>query len=291
MLEAQQGMEGVKTEEEFKSRLPHIPKRKAGLDDDVKITQKKRTREIKVRPSEEPEAAQSEATKEEQPVTDVPGIGSTTVLEDQASVVGESAQMEQQDVPTIEKSFVAESSALDGEIDETEQISSPGLSKYVGLTQPVEGDQEIGTSSVAEGLGTDIAVQDTSESTRPIVDLPAEIPPEETMQGLQVDSETGPISIEEQKTGISEPNEILPVGETSVEGASTAGHIDDVESTIDPIPRPASPTIEEDSQGAAYSGREASSDDAPDKPTRPQSKTRWNSWKEKIQGFIKKLFG
>jgi len=199
--------------------------------------------------------------------------------------------MEQQDVPTIEKSFVAESSALDGEIEATEQISSPGLSKYVALAQPVEGDQEIGTSPVIEGLGIEVAVQDTVEITRPIVDLPAEIPPVETMQGLQVDSETGPIPIEEQQAGISGPNEILPVGETSVEGASTAGHIDEVESTIDLIPQPVSPTVEEDSQGVAYSGREASSDDAPDKQTRPQPKTRWNSWKEKIQGFIKKLFG
>jgi segregation and condensation protein B len=251
MLEAQQGMEGAKTEEEFKSRLPHIPKRKAGLDDDVKITQKKRTREIKVRPSDEPEAAQSEATKEEQPVTDVAGIGSTTVLEDQASVVIESAQTEQQDVPTIEKNLIVETSALEEEKGEAGQVSSGERSNYIGLTQPAE----------------------------------------ETVKGLQVDSETEPIPIEAQMVEIPEQGQILPVGETSVEGTSTAGHIDEVESTIDLIPQPVSPTVEEDSQGVAYSGREASSEVAPDKQTHPQSKTRWNSWKEKIQGFIKKLFG
>ncbi|MBF8293595.1 MAG: Segregation and condensation protein [Bacteroidetes bacterium] len=264
MLEAQQDMEGLKAEEEFKSRLPHIPKRKAGLDDDVKITQKKRTREIKVRPSEEPEAVQPEATKEEQPVTDVPGIGSTSILEDQASIIGEPAQMEQQNVPAVEKSFIAESSALNGEIGETEQISSAELPKYIGLTQPVEGDQEIGTSPMTEGRGTDIAVQDKLESIRPI---------------------------EEQKVGISGQGEILPVGESSVEGTSTAGQIEEVDSTIDLIPQSVSPTVEEDSQGVTYSGRDATSEDAPDKQTRPQPKTRWNSWKEKIQGFIKKLFG
>jgi len=251
MLEAQQGMEGAKTEEEFKSRLPHIPKRKAGLDDDVKITQKKRTREIKVRPSDEPEASQSEATKEEQPVTDVAGIGSTTVLEDQASVVIESAQMEQQDVPTIEKNLIVETSALDEEKGEAGQVSSGERSNYIGLTQPAE----------------------------------------ETVKGLQVDSETAPIPIEPQMVEIPEQGQILPVGETSVEGTSTAGHIDEVESTIDLIPQPVSPTVEEDSQGVVYSGREASSEVAPDKQTHPQPKTRWNSWKEKIQGFIKKLFG
>jgi len=291
MLEAQQDMERAKTEEEFKSRLPHIPKRKAGLDDDVKITQKKRAREIKVRPSDEPEAAQSEASKEEHPVTDGAEIGSTTVLEDQASVVIEPAQMEQQDVSTIEKNLVVETSGLDEEKGEAGQVSSVDQSKYIGLTQPVEVDQEIGTSPVIEGRGIEIAVQDAVEIARPIVDLPAEIPTEETVKGLQVDSETGPIPIEEQQAGISEPNEILPVGETSVEGASAAGHIDDVQSTIDLIPQPASSAVGEDSQGVAYSGREASSEDAPDKQTHPQPKTRWNSWKEKIQGFIKKLFG
>lgn len=291
MLEAQQGMEGAKTEEEFKSRLPHIPKRKAGLDDDVKITQKKRTREIKVRPSDEPEAAQSEATNEEQPVTDVAGIGSTTVLENQPLVVVESAQMRQQDVPTIEKNIIVETSALDEEKGEAGQVSSGERSKYIGLTQPAEVDQEIGTSPVTEGRGMEIAVQDTSESTRSIVDLPAEIPAEETVKGLHVDSETKPIAIEAQMVEVPEQGQILPVGETSVGETSTAGHIDEVESTIDLIPQPVSPTVEEDSQGVAYSGREASSEVAPDKQTHPQPKTRWNSWKEKIQGFIKKLFG
>ncbi|HTY38143.1 MAG TPA: SMC-Scp complex subunit ScpB, partial [Bacteroidota bacterium] len=52
MLEAQQGLDQPKKEEDFKSRLPHIPKRKAGLDDDVKILPRKRTREIKVRQAE-----------------------------------------------------------------------------------------------------------------------------------------------------------------------------------------------------------------------------------------------
>jgi segregation and condensation protein B len=291
MLEAQQGMEGAKTEEEFKSRLPHIPKRKAGLDDDVKITQKKRSREIKVRPSEEPEIAQPEATKEEQPVTDVPEMGSTTVPEDQASVVSETAQMKQQDVPTIEKNLVVESSALDEVKGEAVQVSSGERSKYLGLTRPAEDDQEIGTGPVTEAGGIEITVQDTSEITRLIVDLPAEIPAEGTVKGLQIDSETEPVPIEEQQVEISRPGGILRAGETSVEGTSFAGHIEEVENVNDLIQQPVSPTVEEDSQGVSYSGAEASSKGAPNEQSSPQPKTRWNSWKEKIQGFIKKLFG
>jgi segregation and condensation protein B len=50
MLEAQEGAELMKKEQEdFKSRLPHIPKKKSDLDEkDVEIIQTKKTREIKI---------------------------------------------------------------------------------------------------------------------------------------------------------------------------------------------------------------------------------------------------
>ncbi|MBN1398461.1 MAG: SMC-Scp complex subunit ScpB [Bacteroidetes bacterium] len=53
MLEAQQGAENMKKEQEdFKSRLPHIPKKKSELDSkDVEIVQNKKTREIKIVPA------------------------------------------------------------------------------------------------------------------------------------------------------------------------------------------------------------------------------------------------
>jgi segregation and condensation protein B len=52
MLEAQEGAELMKKEQEdFKSRLPHIPKKKSDLEEkDVEIIQNKRTREIKIMP-------------------------------------------------------------------------------------------------------------------------------------------------------------------------------------------------------------------------------------------------
>jgi len=52
MLEAQESAELVKKEQEdFKSRLPHIPKKKSGLEErDVEIIQSKKAREIKIVP-------------------------------------------------------------------------------------------------------------------------------------------------------------------------------------------------------------------------------------------------
>jgi segregation and condensation protein B len=49
MLEAQAGADATRKEtEDFKSRLPHIPKKKADLGKDVAIVDRKRTREINV---------------------------------------------------------------------------------------------------------------------------------------------------------------------------------------------------------------------------------------------------
>jgi segregation and condensation protein B len=52
MLEAQEGAELMKKEQEdFKSRLPHIPKKKSGLEEkDVEIIQSKKTHEIRIVP-------------------------------------------------------------------------------------------------------------------------------------------------------------------------------------------------------------------------------------------------
>jgi segregation and condensation protein B len=52
MLEAQEGAELIKKEQEdFKSRLPHIPKKKSDLEEkDVEIIQSKKTRDIRIVP-------------------------------------------------------------------------------------------------------------------------------------------------------------------------------------------------------------------------------------------------
>lgn len=66
MLEAAAGAEEMKREEEdFKSRLPHIPKKKAELDEEVKIVPKARRRKIAVRTGDEVEPPAQESVKPE----------------------------------------------------------------------------------------------------------------------------------------------------------------------------------------------------------------------------------
>ena len=61
MLEAQAGADATKKEEDdFKSRLPHIPKKKSEMDETVQIVPKKRSRNLKVRLTEETETEQKQ---------------------------------------------------------------------------------------------------------------------------------------------------------------------------------------------------------------------------------------
>ena len=82
MLEAQEGAELMKKEhEDFKSRLPHIPKKKPELDEKgVEIVPHKRMREIKIMPMEERKALE-EAGQEK-----IEFISENTSVEDKLSV-------------------------------------------------------------------------------------------------------------------------------------------------------------------------------------------------------------
>jgi hypothetical protein len=61
MLEAQSGIEKMKKgEDDFKSRLPHIPKKKPELDEPVQIISRKRSRQINIRRSETEEERSQE---------------------------------------------------------------------------------------------------------------------------------------------------------------------------------------------------------------------------------------
>lgn len=72
MMEAQAGAEQMKKEEEFKSRLPHIPKKSPELDNEVKIVPKGRPRKITVKQREE---SRSEETRTEpEATTDRPAV-------------------------------------------------------------------------------------------------------------------------------------------------------------------------------------------------------------------------
>jgi segregation and condensation protein B len=72
MLEAQAGALEANKEEDFKSRLPHIPKRKPELSDEVKILPKKRQRELKPQTSEKPVTDETIRSGETQHAEKVP---------------------------------------------------------------------------------------------------------------------------------------------------------------------------------------------------------------------------
>jgi segregation and condensation protein B len=68
MLEAQAGADQIRKEEEdFKSRLPHIPKKKSEMDETVHILPKKRSRKINLRESAEESEDQQKISFEGKP--------------------------------------------------------------------------------------------------------------------------------------------------------------------------------------------------------------------------------
>ena len=84
MLEAQAGaLEMKKEDEDFKSRLPHIPKRKPDLDGEVKIVERKKQREIKTAGSQEQVEAKH-ADQEKLDFTQANRVETTTVPPDDA---------------------------------------------------------------------------------------------------------------------------------------------------------------------------------------------------------------
>jgi hypothetical protein len=84
----------------------------------------------------------------------------------------------------------------------------------------------------------------------------------------------------EVPSDVSTPAEQAPIGTEPIQ--AEAGEIS---------PQSVSPTIEERPVTVSEAAPEMSESDIADQQNAPHPKTRWKSWKEKIQGFIKKLFG
>ncbi len=287
MLEAQQGLDEAKKEEDFKSRLPHIPKRKAGLDDDVKILPKKRTREIKVRPADETGAAQPEAAKEEQPKRDEP-VASSPEFEVQDMTVPETSTVEDQGAPIVENDLLGENPPVAAESDLTVLSQTSEQSRYIGLTHSDSTEEANDTGAfVGEGK-PETSVEEARELA---FGTPAgeEIPIAPEM--MSSDAEAVATSTEEPAAGLTLPAESAPADEMQAQEPETAESVvGPEESTLVP-PQSVSPSKEEQTEIIGFAATEESHPGEPDAHSSSQSKTRWKTWKEKIQGFIKKLFG
>ena len=285
MLEAQQGLDEVKKEEDFKSRLPHIPKRKAGLDDDVKILPKKRTRKIKVRPTDETEATNPEVMKEEQPIEQASEVAPAQELETQDITVPEASSIDEQSVPIIENDSVVENLPAGSDSDVAEPSPTAEQSRYIGLTQTDSPETDLEAEAISEHEESEPVMENVQQVTPATLEMP------ESEKVTEISADAAAASIVVPKAEQFEPSEIAPVDEEPVQELGSVDSVLAVENGSVSTPQSLPSSIEEHTEIVGHAETEESRTGEPDSHSSSQSKTRWKTWKEKIQGFIKKLFG
>jgi segregation and condensation protein B len=169
MLEAQAGAEQArKDQEDFKSRLPHIPKKKPELDEKgVEIVPHKRTREIRIMPLEERKVLE-EAGQEK--IEFSPENISTMEQAKVDAPVNETAQQDGS-IDTVRENLPDEISAQEStaQIIEQQKVEGPaaGTDIRYGSERVPESEIQIGEiSSTTEELIQDDG-QNTSETGKP----------------------------------------------------------------------------------------------------------------------------
>ncbi|MFH0992255.1 MAG: SMC-Scp complex subunit ScpB [bacterium] len=223
MLEAQQGIQDqVKEEENFKSRLPHIPKRKPELDNEVKIVPHRKTRQMKVQHSEETAADQTQLE-----LTPLQAEGSTEIQKSQLPSSGEMEDFSRSGEPPL---------VQEGQTKQEE----PQLAHHPPILSSVE---------------EEITVED-----RPVME-------QESL--IAADHASG----QDSKPGFEKTHTLQSIEGEAHSDVKPEGVIDSaIEATATEI--------------SQYTNQP----DTPDQQQTPNPKSRWQTWKEKIQGFIKKLF-
>ncbi len=216
MLEAQAGAEQMKKEEEdFKSRLPHIPKKKPELDDAVHILHKKRSRTINVRESA-PES--NEPPEQEQIAFENPTA----------------------------------------EVDETPQEPAAGAATSIG--------EELPRAEVPEppAIADSVAVEEHNDVVEKVPLMQPDITDDKTEESGESGLETTGMSSVEEAVEVPE-DEFVPV-EVPLANDVQSHDVEKSEIPLIPLQKP-EPEM-----------------------SQPRRK-RWTVWKEKVQTFIKKLFG
>ncbi len=241
MLEAQAGAEAMKKEaEDFKSRLPHIPKKKAGLEGDVEIVPRKRTREIRIThaPQEKLEEAGQERIEFAPATPEKVSSAASAVPEEMA--VAPVATVPETPAPPEVPPVVDEPSVTLMEAASGMPVSpQEPQTGDVPLPEPaVSGEPvpQIEFTKIAESTLEPVTAEET-EAAAAMVEFPAPDAP------------------------------VLPDAYPVPESAEVI------------------PTIPPEEDASAERGPAE-----PDAEGNPP-KNRWRSWKEKIQGFIRKLFG
>ncbi|MBI3579454.1 MAG: SMC-Scp complex subunit ScpB, partial [Ignavibacteriales bacterium] len=156
MLEAQQGLEGEKKkeEEDFKSRLPHIPKRKPGIDENVQILPKRKQREIKFRSDEGAQQSQETLPLEAQTTIEDPKPAERIEVRSEENIVTQDSSIEA--APTEEVNA-----------ETTQELSSP----------PIEVARVIETLSVEEKNDDVVKVEEEIQQEEITEQNVLEVPP------------------------------------------------------------------------------------------------------------------
>ncbi|MEK7749241.1 MAG: SMC-Scp complex subunit ScpB [Bacteroidota bacterium] len=141
MLEAQAGaLEMKKEEEDFKSRLPHIPKRKPDLGGEVKIVERKKQREIKTAGSQEQDEAKH-ADQEKLDFADANRVDTTPVPLDDTLHIEPSDDMKVESTDSVDlQPLEVEPPALisphdNADKSEPEQVAEPPLEKAESIPE------------------------------------------------------------------------------------------------------------------------------------------------------------
>lgn len=350
MLEAQQGLadDQKKEEENFKSRLPHIPKRKPSLDETVRIVSRKKTPELKIHTEDEAQQLipLNRATSTEAPPTDgdASGVAEAVPGADDADVGGITGLI------GLQASGREVSGPESAEIDEAGSVI-PMPENVVPASD--EARRESPAPIVLEHSFQDHADKDQADIPTGTIQHPTEdsvvqssIEPSFAETGNPVDSgslvtadeEALELVIKEQDPGVEAPS-----AQQAMEEPPDSGRSDELatanpvvpELTVDKVQSPEDETLQEvllivppveseaspepvlaqqskdlgevppaDQSSHVQSPSFAMQhEDLPEPPSvaqahtpagrqqAPHSKTPWQTWKEKIQGFIKKLFG
>ena len=180
MLEAQAGAEAQKKEqEEFKSRLPHIPKKKIDLDEkEASILPRRKTREISIVPNEtiaqetiefKPDAeGESKISSENALQESANAIPPVNVRDNTAAVEGENALTETKHIPEPAQTMSAETGTvaedpdnfgIDTKLPELEIMAErehPEQMQSETSVQEIETDQETTRSSTDAKLHTNM---------------------------------------------------------------------------------------------------------------------------------------
>ena len=291
MLEAQQGVE-EKKEEDFKSRLPHIPKRKAGLDNEVKILDKKRVRDIKVLPADEGVTDKAEAAASEQPVEEAVEAPVLPIADQKEPEIADGLPSMMQDIPITGNDEARAATDQSAVPDLPNEMEASGSMKYFEIQPSPEPESNREDTSVEEMA---IAAQEQGQSAE-VADMTAEEPkPDQAVdQPLQSTTESPSISsiqVEEVATKVNQEFELQVSEEPIVQDVLEVIPQVVEEIVIQQVPEAVAPTIEEHDELALTGEPHVLADEPHADSDAPHPKTRWKSWKEKIQGFIKKLFG